>query len=412
MKNNYSLLFLCLCLLLQVNTFAQSAAEACDGSRYINDIFDTVTKTTIQYGQSTNISGQSQDLMMDIYTPDGDDPDVKRPVLVLAHGGSFILGSRDFEEAHCRDYARKGFVTASIDYRLWPLQLGFPDSTDIQGVVVMAVADMKAAVRYFRADADGADNYNIDPNLIFVGGTSAGAIAATHTAYMQPEDENVPTTILDIITAQGGIEGTSGSPDYSSAVSGVLNLSGGLYNPNWITADEVPMVSYHGDADGTVPYDFGIAAGIMSIHGSLHMHNRMESLGMNHFLHTVAGGGHTDIYEGGAMDQEWPTFKMESATFFEAIICAATSSKTLTETKAKMKIFPNPARDETLIRVEGAKGNYDVFVFDQLGRRVLTTSGNQNEPVRLAQPVLGRGVLFVRVLFGDGGSVTGKLVFE
>ncbi len=412
MKNNYTLLFLCFFLLFQVDLSAQSAAELCDGSRYIDDIFDTVTKTTVQYGQNINISGQNQDFMMDIYTPDGDDSDVKRPVIVLAHGGSFIFGDRSFEEGHCREYARKGFVTASIDYRLWSILNGIPDSTDIQEIVVMAVSDMKAAVRYFRADADGDNNYNIDPNLIFVGGTSAGAITATHTAYMQPEDENVPTTITELIETHGGIEGTSGNPGYSSAVSGVLNLSGGLYNPNWITADEVPMVSYHGDADGTVPYDFGIAAGIMSIHGSLHMHNRMESLGMNHFLHTVSGGGHTDIYEGGAMDQEWPTFRMESAVFFEEIICAATSNEELTETKAEMKIFPNPANEEALITLEGVKDSYDVFVFDQLGRSVLSISGNQNEPIVLERNSLGGGMFFVRVLLNSGESITEKLVFN
>ena len=45
-------------------------------------------------------------------------------------------------------------------------------------VVTKAVADFTAVVRHFKEDADTDNLYNVDPDLIFVGGISAGAIAA------------------------------------------------------------------------------------------------------------------------------------------------------------------------------------------------------------------------------------------
>ena len=33
-------------------------------------------------------------LEMDIYKPDGDDPSVKRPLLLMMHGGSFFIGNK------------------------------------------------------------------------------------------------------------------------------------------------------------------------------------------------------------------------------------------------------------------------------------------------------------------------------
>ena len=56
---------------------------------------------------------------MDIYTPVGDNY-TNRPLLIFAHGGSFIGGSKTNPTMVdlCETFAKRGYVTASINYRL------------------------------------------------------------------------------------------------------------------------------------------------------------------------------------------------------------------------------------------------------------------------------------------------------
>ena len=47
------------------------------------------------------------------------------------------------------------------------------------------ISDAKAAIRYFRKDAATNGNiFGIDPNQIYIGGYSAGAILAVNLAYI------------------------------------------------------------------------------------------------------------------------------------------------------------------------------------------------------------------------------------
>ena len=74
------------------------------------------------------------------------------PVLVWVHGGAIRHGSKDSGIARLFPFARRGYVCASIEYRLsgeaiWPAQ----------------IEDCKAAVRYLRAHAD---ELGLDPKRI------------------------------------------------------------------------------------------------------------------------------------------------------------------------------------------------------------------------------------------------------
>ena len=80
---------------------------------------------------------------MDIYQPTGDNV-THRPLVILAHGGSFVNGTRSSDypiTALCADLAHKGYVTVSIDYRLIdnPGMLLVADSTIVE--VLEAVSD-------------------------------------------------------------------------------------------------------------------------------------------------------------------------------------------------------------------------------------------------------------------------------
>jgi len=251
MKKNYTTLVLL--FILSQSLFSQNPL-ACDGQRYIDDVFNDVSVTTVTYGFNTTVFGTNQNLKMDIYEPVGD-TNAKRPVILLAFGGSFFVGSRLTMAEYCEQFARKGYVAVAIDYRL-----GFLGTNEeaIAGAVVRAVSDMKAAVRYFRMDEATDDFYKIHPDYILVGGYSAGAITALHVAYMD-ETDDINSTVLGVINANGGFEGNTGSMEnqsYSSDVFAVYNLSGALQKKEYIDADETePLVSYHGTADNTVPIE-------------------------------------------------------------------------------------------------------------------------------------------------------------
>src|SRR5689334_9819999 len=76
----------------------------------------------------------------------------KVPAVLCIHGGGFRAGSRKAFVTQCVRLAEHGYVAATADYRLAPKDK-FP----------AAVNDVKAAVRYLRANAA---RLNIDPDRI------------------------------------------------------------------------------------------------------------------------------------------------------------------------------------------------------------------------------------------------------
>ena len=148
-------------------TFISALTSAQCNGRYQTEIFSSVTKTTVNYSDVYTDNAHK----MDIYTPDGD-TEINRPLILFMHGGSFSAG--DKADVDCQDFctafAKKGYVTASVNYRLVsPLNiLSFLLNHDEQyEEVLKATVDIKAAIRYFRKDFTNGDTYGIDPNTIF-----------------------------------------------------------------------------------------------------------------------------------------------------------------------------------------------------------------------------------------------------
>ena len=208
-------------LLLSVSTFVYSQ---CDG-RYQDDIFTDSDVVTVEYSDVYDWSLLDSGLDMDIYLPQGDEQ-TNRPLIIFAHGGSFYVGNKNNPEmiALCQAFAKKGYVTASIQYRLTS-QLSLLDSNVMIQTVFNAISDMKAAVRYFRQDVTLNNNtYGIDSSQIFIGGYSAGAVAAINLAFLNQEEE-IPAYLQPFIDNAGGMDGNSGNPGYSSKAKGVISFS-------------------------------------------------------------------------------------------------------------------------------------------------------------------------------------------
>ena len=90
------------------------AIAQCNG-RYQTEIFNSVNTITVNYSDVYTNSFHE----MDIYMPDGD-TEINRPVILYMHGGSFYGGTKTMTDCidFCTSMAKRGYVTASLNYRL------------------------------------------------------------------------------------------------------------------------------------------------------------------------------------------------------------------------------------------------------------------------------------------------------
>jgi len=299
----------------------------CGENLYIDSMFEQIGITEgIVYGNNFNVDGTPIELLMDVYEPI-EHIATNRPVIIWAFGGAFVSGDRSQMDAFARSYARKGYVTATIDYRILGFQVGIPDSIQALDIAVKASSDMKAAIRHLRKDAATGNNFGIDPNQIIVAGVSSGAITALQVA-MVDEDDPLSPAFFELIEQNGGFEGSSGDEEnmsYSSAVQGVISLSGGIANTEWIDSNDPPIFSFHGDDDQVVPYGFDavriLGSPIINLFGSQEIHKKAEAIGLSAQLITVVGGGHQDIYIDEAFSSIRDELDAASALFFSEQIC-------------------------------------------------------------------------------------------
>lgn len=386
-------------LALGISFFIFSQNPTCNGSRYLNNDFALDSTMGVTFGNSTTIGGTNADLLMDIYEPAGDAA-AHRPVILVAFGGSFIGGDRAQMHYMCRYFAQKGYVAASIDYRLYDGPLfPVPDSIIMTDEVIKAVSDMKAAVRFFREDAYTSDTYRIDTNFIFVGGVSAGGIVASHVGMLDSTDM-VANFVDSIIQANGGWQGNSSSnTQYWDKVHGVLNFSGALKNSDYIDASNPPLFSVHDDGDGVVPYAGGFASifsfPIVYMNGSFLMDQQAQSVGVQSELITIAGSnGHVSYFT----DQVGQDSILDrSREFLYDIVCAGSLNLSENHTEnSNFELYPNPVSEILHISTPNYYDPYSLEIIDMQGRQVyLRNNLKMNTDINLSH--LERGAYFVRI---------------
>ncbi|MCH8318622.1 MAG: carboxylesterase family protein, partial [Bacteroidetes bacterium] len=324
-------LIIILCLIYSVSLRAQFS---CYPSRYITKIFDSVQVTQdVKYGEAPKWYWpySTEELFLDIYLPFGDTLQ-KRPLLILAHGGGFMVGDKTTQDivAFCDSFARKGYVTASIEYRKGynPLSSG-----DIERAAYRGTQDGKAAVRFFKAFAD---SFNIDTNHVFLGGHSSGAFIALHVGYQDKESERMASTYkLNFFTPDLGCLDCSGNTyPHSSRIHGVIDMSGALFDSAYIeTGNDAPVIVFHGDQDDKVPFDKGKIFTLPTApegHGALPIVNQAQDVGLYHEFFPFYGQGH-DYHKdstGAPTTPYWDTVMNATTAFLYKLIKPNTSDIT------------------------------------------------------------------------------------
>lgn len=136
------------------------------------------------------------------------------PALILIHGGGWRSGNKLMQVPIAQQIALRGYVTASVEYRLSP-----------EALYPAAIYDIKAAIRFLRANAK---KYNIDPKKIAITGSSAGGQLAA---------------LIGMTNGLQKFEGDEGNNLVSSKVQAIIDMDGILdfTDPNESAKDDDPL---------------------------------------------------------------------------------------------------------------------------------------------------------------------------
>jgi para-nitrobenzyl esterase len=434
MKKNYFTLFIIWALLSN----ASWVYSQCDGHRFHDSTFSAYTLTSnIIYGNniktSFNYTATAIDLKLDFYEPTGDLLPL-RPLVIVAHGGSFISGSKTGSDVVplCKDLTKLGYVAASIDYRIgmtnFPTSTHALDSTDAGAAVMRAVHDGRAAVRFFRKNArDGGNTYRIDTNNIYFAGVSAGGFIALHIAYMDLLSE-FPTYVDTVGQPglHGGLEGLSGNPGYPSDVKGIINVCGALGQVAWMKAGDKPVLSFHGTADNVVPYGTALiylsGHPLLIVDGSSSVAARATQLGIENCMITWPGQPH--VPEVGTSSTNllyYDSMKVITRNWLEHQLCNVTYNCTylrpigISESSfdnALLNVYPNPASASVTIDLSSFEHKeVQVNIYDNLGKKVKSINSVKDDKVIIPRDHLKNGIYLISVI-SDGRNYSQKIILE
>ncbi|MFN7919027.1 MAG: alpha/beta hydrolase [Bryobacteraceae bacterium] len=208
------------------------------------------------------------------------------PGIVLVHGGGFSAGNREGMMPMARKLAARGYVAASMSYRLTPAAQ-FPAQ----------IYDAKAAVRFLRANAA---RLALDPDHIGTVGVSAGGTISLLLGVMRgiPAMEGpgpwreFSSDVQCVVNLYGRSDLTASYGGSRNAATALPPLVGGELpwardahlraSPlSWITPLSSPILTIHGTLDLNVPYPQSVV-----------FHERLRAVGVESELETIEGAGH------------------------------------------------------------------------------------------------------------------------
>ena len=137
-------------------------------------------------------------MLLDLYLPRREDKE-RLPLVIFIHGGGWVRGSHRGYRPAAIAFAKRGFATATVEYRLAGEAM-FP----------AAIYDAKAAIRWLRAHAQ---NFHLDPDRFGITGGSAGGNIAVLTA---------------VTFGDSRFEGPGNHLDQSSEIQCVVSLYGAM----------------------------------------------------------------------------------------------------------------------------------------------------------------------------------------
>ncbi|MEC8950416.1 MAG: alpha/beta hydrolase [Pseudomonadota bacterium] len=205
------------------------------------------------------------------------------PTFIYYHGGGWVGGSKESNVLRLLPYLEGGWAAVNVQYRLGNVSLA-----------PAAVEDSLCALRWV---ARNADQYGFDTERLVVSGNSAGGHLAL-TSGMIPSEAGLDRQCLGSETPKvAAIVNWYGITDVNDLLHGVNEKS---YAVRWlgsqpdmaeiaervspmsyVRSDLPPVITIHGDADPTVPYNHAVQ-----------LHRSLDRAEVTNELVTVPNGGH------------------------------------------------------------------------------------------------------------------------
>lgn len=353
---------------------------------YVSRQFGVQVERDVLYGIDTLFNGGTDSLRMNIFKPVGDGQ-TERPMLVALHGGAWIGGHRNDMDSLCFWYAQRGYVAATMSYRLgfygpWPFQPPYAnDPPEVIRACYRAVQDLNGAIRYLkgRAMQDSSST-----EQVFLWGGSAGAITAVHGAYVtdpskKPAACGAIGPVMEFLTPRqrpdlGPVEGRLNLNGQDTKVKAVASIFGGIFDTTYIdSAADPALYLYHQSGDPVVGcghrqglwgLPLGLGANYPWIHGSCSIDPRMQHLGFDStryqfYLHNGPDHAVHDL----------PLIDSLIAVFFAQQLCPAISTGTrpAATTTSTVHVQPNPAGEAFQLSWTGVPVT-GIRLFDISGR--------------------------------------------
>ncbi len=322
-------IFTCFCTVVLLSSVGLAQ------TRYIDEIFPEVTTISNQL-YSVNVTvvtgvPAADTLLYDLYMPAGDTC-TSRPLAVILHTGTFLprgvfapTGDKD-DYANvqvCQRLAKRGYVAASIQYRVgWnPIS---PQDTVRRSTIINAayrsVQDLYAFIRYANLTVQALGNpYKIDPTRIAIFGIGTGGFVGFNAAVLSQEEiyidkftnpsggSMIDTNLVgDLHGIKPGLINVPNHVGFPDDFDFVFGLDGAVGDSSWMEDGlSVPLVAAGTVTHPTTPFgidpisgeincDLPVYAGagtgsfVVNIGGSVCMISKANALGINNKLNKVA----------------------------------------------------------------------------------------------------------------------------
>ena len=503
-------LFLLICL--SITTIGWLSAQ----ERYLDEVFtDVNVESDVVYGNNATIlalaqAGQAipQDLVCDVYTPDGD-TETNRPAVIVLHTGNFLpptfnggcggtIDDADVVEL-CTRLAKMGYVAIAADYRLGWDPTNMDQAIRVFTIINAAyrgVQDSRTAVKYLRNDAlNGNNQYGIDPDKIAMWGFGTGAYISYGSASLNAvTDTYIPEFLFslnpfipmvaeaingDLNADQVGIapanyppfpEGDTlcypNLPGVDASFKLAIQMGGALGDTSWVTAGDVPMISFHVPSDPFAPCVEGVLSvpppvnlPVVEVNGACLTLPTAVDLGINDIFDVdfidpisavAAESDRGDDNPGlflfpsgdpeesapwnfaysaepyGVMGSDCPTDQVSAQTYMDTVMayvapraCLAlglgcnlegiTNTNEILEEEFALTLAPNPA--SSIVNIRAEENIENIYIFDITGKMVRMYNSVNSQTFELHKKQIGTGTYVAQIYFKEG-FVSKKVIFE
>ncbi len=207
----------------------------------------------------------------------------KEPLLIFIHGGGLTKGDKRDYLRYTVDFAQKGYITASIQYR-------FANKVKFPGQLF----EVNSAIRWLKRNAD---KYNIDSSKIALIGGSAGGHLSLMAGYTNgikefndKSDTLISSRVQAVVDLYGPVDFTT---KYAREHSISVNMFGKTYDEDpkiyemsspikFVSKDDPPTLIFQGTIDDLVP-----------VSQSDSLAKKLEETGVPVEYHRLEGWPHT-----------------------------------------------------------------------------------------------------------------------